>query len=181
MLEKIVLIFMDDLMILGRTQEEAIDRLKMVLKVAADHGLKIKWKKCQLITDEVDFLGMTVKNGTVRPSKDQVEAVRKFPEPENLKKLQSFLGLASYFRKFVENFSLIAKPLSDLFRGNSKFIFGQMHKEAFSKLKMMLMSAPVLMIFNPNAATELHTDACCSSYASILMQRQEFDGKFHPV
>jgi hypothetical protein len=181
MLEGILLIYLDDLMVLAVDEDEAANRLERVLGVAEDYGLNIKWKKCNFVKNEVEFLGLVVKDGTITPSPDRVKAVMHFPTPKSIKKLQSFLGLTSYFRKFIENYSLIAKPLSDLFRGDAKFSWHGKQQEAFQKLKECLSNHPVLQIYDPSAETELHTDACASSYGSVLMQRNKEDKKFHPV
>lgn len=122
-----------------------------------------------------------MKKGKITPSPSKVTAVMNFPVPKTIKKLQSFLGLASHFRKFIENYSLIAKPLSDLFRGDAKFVWSWKQNEAFEELKKLLSSYPVLQIYDPTAETELHTDACSASYGSVLMQKNKEDNKFHPV
>ncbi|GBL65388.1 Retrovirus-related Pol polyprotein from transposon 17.6, partial [Araneus ventricosus] len=120
------------------------------------------------------------ENGTVRPSVAKTIAVRQFPVPTTVKQVQSFLGLTSYFRKFIPAYSKIAKPLSDLIRSDNPFVFEQSQIEAFEKLKKLLTESPVLSIFQQGKTTELHTDASQQGYGAVLLQEAE-DGKLHPV
>ena len=93
---------MDDLIIPSHNEEEGLIKLKEVLKVAADNGFKIKWSKCSFLKRKVQFLGHVIERGTIKPSEDKIIAVKNFPEPKSLQKIQSFLGLTGYFRKFVK-------------------------------------------------------------------------------
>jgi len=104
-----------------------------------------------------------------------------FPEPRNVKDVQMFLGLTGYFRKFIELYSIIAKPLTDLLQKNKPFNFNITEKEAFNKLKRLLSKDPVLNIFNSKLETEVHTDACRDGYGAILLQQHPDDHKLHPV
>ncbi|GBN26677.1 hypothetical protein AVEN_13678-1 [Araneus ventricosus] len=87
----------------------------------------------------------------------------------------------SFFRKFIYNYSIIAKPLSDLLRKNTDFSFGSDARKAFQELKLILCCEPVLTLYNPHSETEVHTDASIHSYCAILMQRFGHENKFHPV
>lgn len=116
---------------------------------------------------------------TRSPSK--TKAVRQYKEPSNLKEVQRFLGFAGYFRKFIENFATIAKPLSDLLRQNNKFEFGLRQKVAFDKLRNMICERPILTIFQYGLETEVHTDASKHALGAILMQRSNEDNNMHPV
>ncbi|GBN84195.1 Transposon Tf2-8 polyprotein [Araneus ventricosus] len=141
---------------------------------------KIKFKKCQFLRRKVGFLGHVVENGTVRPSVAKTIAVKKFPVPTTVKQVQSFLELTGYFRKFIPEYSKIAKPLSDLIRSDNPFVFEQPQIEAFEKFKKLLTESPVLSIFQQGKTIELHTDASQQGYGAVLLQEAE-DGKLHPV
>lgn len=93
-----------------------------------------------------------------------------FPQPRKVIELQRFLGLTNYFRKFIVNYANKAKPLNNLLRKSSTFNFDEKCKEAFELLKKELIAFPVLQLYNPNAETELHTDANAIAYAAILFQ-----------
>ncbi|GFY21669.1 transposon Tf2-8 polyprotein [Trichonephila clavipes] len=127
------------------------------------------------------FPGHIVESGTIKPSPTKTLAVRKFPEPTTIKQVRSFLGLTGYFRKYIKDYSKIAKPLSDLTRKENLFVFfGIQQKEAFEKLKKILSEGPILHLYKYGRKTELHTDACKQGYGAILLQEAE-DGKLHPV
>lgn len=98
-----------------------------------------------------------------------------------MKDIQSFLGLTSYFPKFIANYSNTAKPLSDLLRKNESFRFTEKGKEAFCLLKDALAKKPVLKICHPSRETELHTDASQYGYGAVLLQRSPEDEKLHPI
>ncbi|GFU68076.1 retrovirus-related Pol polyprotein from transposon 17.6 [Trichonephila clavipes] len=121
-----------------------------------------------------------VESGTIKPSPTKTLAVRKFPEPTTIKQVQSFLGLTGYFRKYIKDYSKIAKPLSDLTRKENLFVFGTQQIEAFEKLKKIMSEGPILHLYKCGRKTELHTDACKQGYGAILLQEAE-DGKLHPV
>ncbi|GFY15112.1 retrovirus-related Pol polyprotein from transposon 297 [Trichonephila clavipes] len=127
-----------------------------------------------------DRNGHVVENGTIKPSSAKTLAVRKFPEPTTIKQDQSFLGLTGYFRKYIKDYSTIAKPLSNLTRKENTFVFGTLQKEAFEKLKKIISEGPLLHIYKYGRKTELHTDACKQGYGTILLQEVE-DGKSHLV
>ena len=177
----IVLIFVDDILIPAKDEQEAVDRLREVLRVSSEYGLQINWKKAQLICRSITYLGHTIENGQVRPASEKIDAVTKFPEPKSVKQLQSFIGLASYFRKYIQNFASIARPLTDLLKKDVNFEFNDEQRCAFNRLKECLTTKPVLRIFNPRLDTEMHTDASRLAYAAILMQRSDDDGGLHPV
>lgn len=179
--EGVVLTYMDDIIIPAADCENALRNLQRVLSVASQTGLEINWKKCSFLQRRVEFLGHVIENGCVHPSPQKTEAVQKFPKPENLRQVQSFLGLTGYFRKFIPGYSLIARPLTNLLRANTKFRFGKEQVDAFERLKVVLSNKPVLSLYRPKAETELHTDASMHGYGAILLQRDNDDNRLHPV
>jgi ribonuclease HI len=178
---KIVLTYMDDLIIPSSDYESGITNLKVVLRTACEAGLIINWRKCSFLKRQVEFLGHIIEDGRVYPSKRKIEAVQKFPEPSNVKQLQSFLGLSGYFRKFIPQYSIIARSLNDLLKANTKYVFGVKEREAFIQLKEKLSNKPVLNLYRISAETELHTDASIHGYGAILLQKSMSDNVFHPV
>ncbi|GBM92054.1 hypothetical protein AVEN_95630-1 [Araneus ventricosus] len=95
---------------------------------------------------KVEFLGHIVENETIKPSIAKTLDVRKFPEPTTVKQVQSFLGLTGYFRKYIKDYSKVAKPLSGFTRKENQFVFGAQQKEEFEKLKKIMSEGPVLRI-----------------------------------
>ncbi|GFW61490.1 retrovirus-related Pol polyprotein from transposon opus [Trichonephila clavipes] len=118
----IVISYLDDLVIPAKNEQEGLEKLKIIFEVAKKYGLEIKFKKCQFLKKKIEFLGHIVESGTIKPSPTKTLAVRKFPEPTTIKQVQSFLGLTEYFRKYIKDYSKIAKPLSDLTRKENLFV-----------------------------------------------------------
>ncbi|GFX45647.1 retrovirus-related Pol polyprotein from transposon 17.6 [Trichonephila clavipes] len=169
-----------DVVIPAKNEQEGLEKLKIIFEVAKKYGLKIKFKKCQFLKKKIEFLGHIVESGTIKPSPTKALAVRKFPEPTTIKQVQSFLGLTGYFRKYIKDYSKIAKPLSDLTRKENLFVFGTQQKEAFEKLKKIMSEGPILHLYKYGRKTELHTDACKQGFGATLLQEADI-GKLHPV
>ncbi|GFV75058.1 retrovirus-related Pol polyprotein from transposon 17.6 [Trichonephila clavipes] len=176
----IVISYLDDLVIPAKNEQEGLEKLKIIFEVANKYGLEIKFKKCQFLKKNIEFLGHIVESGTIKPSPTKTLAVRKFPEPTTIKQVQSFLGLTGYFHKYIKDYSKIAQPLSYLTRKENIFVLGAQQNEAFEKLKKTMSEGPILHIYKYGRKTELHTDACKQGYGAILLQEAE-DGKLHPV
>ncbi|UYV64938.1 hypothetical protein LAZ67_3002511 [Cordylochernes scorpioides] len=175
---KVEVIIGDEMHFFTNDAEEALKRLKHVLKRAEEYGLQINWEKCQILKSEITYLGHEIKDGVIRPSDDKVAAVKIFPELKTIKQLQSFLGLTGYFRKFIKNYSILAKPLSDMLKTNANFMMGPDQKQAFQDLKHILTSKPVLKIYQVGARTELHTDASKFGFGAILLQEDRSSKQF---
>ncbi|XP_035890498.1 uncharacterized protein LOC118502383 [Anopheles stephensi] len=175
-----ILVYVDDLIIATNSEEENIITLKKLFKAASANGIEFNWKKSQFLKPEVEYLGFVIKDGTYSISPDKLKAINSFPVPRNVKELQRFLGLTSYFRKFIECYAIMAKPLTDLMRKNVEYEFTNMHLNCFERLKKCLVSDPVLKIYEQKAATEVHTDASKEGYGAVLLQKGA-DDHFHPV
>lgn len=175
-----ILIYLDDIMIATNTFEENIQILKEVFQILVDNLVDLKLEKCSFLQSELSYLGYVINEIGIKPSPVNIAAVTQFPVPQNVKHVQSFIGLASYFRRFVKDFANTAKPLYDLLRKNAKFEFGETQLRAMEALKEQLVSSPVLAIYSPTADTELHCDASNHGYGASLLQRQA-DGHLHPV
>jgi hypothetical protein len=132
------------------------------------------------LQNKINYLGYVINYYGITPNPKNVQGVVDFPIPQNHKQIQQFLGLVSYFRKFINQFALIAKPLYDLLRKKSHFIFGPEQLQSFETLKNTLVSSPILCIYNPTAETELHCDASSHGFGAILLQKQQSD-HFHPI
>ena len=173
------LVYLDDIIIWASTFEDHIRRLRLVFDRIRAAGLKLKPTKCHFLRKEVAFLGHVVSSDGIKTDPEKVKAVKTWPEPVNVKELQSFLGLAGYYRKFILGFSIIAEPLYKLCRKNVPFGWQQEQQAAFEELKDRLVSAPVLAYpdFSPAAGSFiLDTDA--SQYLGIgaVLSQQQPDG-----
>nr|XP_012232177.1 PREDICTED: uncharacterized protein K02A2.6-like [Linepithema humile] len=114
----IVSVYMDDLTIPSSDCQEGLARLKTVLSVASEYGLAANWKKCHFLRTKVNYLGYVIEGGVVAPSEDKTKVIKNYPIPNDVKSVQSFLGLTGYFRKFVSGYATITRPLTDLIKKN---------------------------------------------------------------
>ena len=144
--QKYATAYLDDIVIFSKNEEEHLIHIKAVLTTLRLAGLKVKGKKCEFFNSEMKFLGHIVSAKGVKTDPATVQAVSEMPLPKDIKTLQSFLGLASYYRRFVKNFSIIAAPLHALLRKDVKFIIGEDENSAFAALKECLQKAPVLIV-----------------------------------
>lgn len=177
---KYVVLYMDDILIPARSFEEGILRLEEVFKLLAGANLTLKLGKCYFFQKELDFLGFHVSVNGIRPGSRKTIAISNFPVPQNVHDVRRFIGLASFFRRFVKNFALLACPLTDLLKSKFSWNWTDDHTQAFNILKEKLIERPVLALFDANLETELHTDASKVGVAGILMQRSK-EGQFQPV
>jgi hypothetical protein len=143
-LDKFVVLFIDDILIYSRSMEEHEEHLQIVLQQLRKHQLYVMFSKCEFWIKEVSFLGHVVspEGITVDPSK--VKEVLDWKSSSSVTEVQSFLGLAGYYRWFIPNFSKIAKPITKLLKKRNKYVWSDACDEAFKNLKKMLTTSPVL-------------------------------------
>ncbi|GFV08002.1 retrovirus-related Pol polyprotein from transposon 17.6 [Trichonephila clavipes] len=139
--------------------------------IVLEAGLKLNSKKC-LFAAQVKILGHLVSSNGVRPDPDKIKAVRNFPTQKNIHDIRSFLGLCSYFRRFIKGFCYLAEPLQSLLKSGVEFHWGPEEVEAFNSLKKALTSDPVLGMYDERASTEIHTDASGYGIGAVLVQIQ---------
>lgn len=123
------MIYIDDFIIFSKDYETGLKILE-VFRVAEPFGLQFNCKKCRFLQNRIEFLGHMIENNSVRPTERKTKTMLRFPQPNNAKQLQSFLGLAGYFRKYIVNYSLIARPLTELLKSNVKFCFNEKEKNS---------------------------------------------------
>jgi hypothetical protein len=133
--------------------------LDEVFQVLQKEQWTVKLSKCDFAKREISYLGFVISDNGVFTYPRKIQAVLEWPIPANVKKLRSFLGLAGYYRKFVKNFGVIAKPLTELLKKNTLFIWTQDYEVAFQTLKTTLVSAPVLALPNFSRPFCIETDA----------------------
>ncbi|GFT32400.1 retrovirus-related Pol polyprotein from transposon 17.6 [Trichonephila clavipes] len=163
---------LDDIIVFSETFEDHLIRLRLVLKCLQEAGLKLNSNKCLFAAQEVKILGHLVSSNGVRPDPDKIKAVRNFPTPKNIHDIRSFLGLCSYFRRFIKGFCYLAEPLQSLLKSGVEFHWGPEEVEAFNSLKKALTSDPVLGMYDERASTEIHTDASGYGIGAVLVQIQ---------
>jgi len=130
---------------------------------------------------KLEYLGFEISKNGIEPERRKIMAVENYSVPNNVRAVRRFVGLASYFRRFVKGFAVIARPLTDLLCKNTRFQWTDERDRAFKMLKKALTSRPILSMYEPNAYTEVHADASQHGVAAVLLQRQAEYGKMHPI
>ena len=169
--------YLDDIIIYTRTEEEHLQLLEEVLSRLLQHNAKLRREKCIFFTKQIQYHGHIISGGTLQPAPEKLQAVAEFPVPTTLKQLERFLGLTSYYRRYIHRFSFIAEPLHRLKKKGVDFVWGTDQQMAFDTLKKKLTEPPVVAIFDDNKATFLHTDASEIGIGSILMQKNDQNQK----
>ena len=175
-----VIVYLDDFMIATKTLDEQIEMLRKVFDVMVRNKIKLRIDKCYFMYTSIEYLGYEVSDEGVRPSKKGLEAIEGFQLPRTLVQVHGFLGLCQYFRKFIEGFALMAKPLYDLLRRDAEFRFGERELRAFESLKRKLIAKLLLGIYSPRDKIELHCDNSSKGFGAALMQQKSHE-KFHPI
>ena len=158
-----------------------VEQVRKVLQTLRDNGLFANPKKCFFHVRSVDFLGYMVSPEGLSMDPAKTEVVQAWPMPKNVKDVQSFLGFANFYRRFIANYSAIAKPLTNLTRKEVKFEMTTKCIAAFNELKGAFTTAPVLAHFHPEYPTIVETDASDYAIAAVLSQEDPNDHLLHPV
>ena len=145
-LDRFVVVFVDDILIYSETEEDHEDHLRVVLQTLRDHQLYAKFSKCEFWLTEVRFLGHVASASGVSVDPKKVEAVMSWERPKSVFEIRSFLGLAGYYKRFIEDFSRLAAPMTKLTRKEVKFEWNDSCERAFQELKRRLTSAPILVV-----------------------------------
>jgi hypothetical protein len=164
------LVYLDDIVIFGETLQVHSEKLREVLGRMRKHNLKLQPDKCEFLKKEVSYLGHIITSSGVKPDERKVEAVKNFPVPTTTQKLKSFLGLAGYYRRFIPDFSKIAKPLTELLKKNTPYVWNEKTESAFNTLKELLTTEPLLQYPDFNRPFVLTTDASNEAIGAVLSQ-----------
>jgi hypothetical protein len=169
-LDKFVVVFIDDILIYSKNEEEHAKHLRIVLTRLREHQLYAKFGKCAFWLEEIRFLGhiLYVKGIVVDPSK--VKYILEWKPPTTVHQVRSFLGLAEYYRRFIPDFSKIVKPIIGLLKNDTKFDWSSKCNEAFEQLKVLLTTAPVLAQPDIEKPFDVYCDASGSGLGCVLIQ-----------
>jgi hypothetical protein len=169
-LDRFMVVFIDDILIYSETAEEHEEHLRIVLERLRQKKLYAKFSKCKFWMEKVAFLGhvLSAEGIVVDPSK--VESVTKWEQPLNVTDMRSFLGMVGYYRWFIENFSKIANPMTELLKNNTKFEWSEACERSFQELKRRLTTAPVLTLPNIKKDFVVYYDASRLGLGCVLMQ-----------
>ena len=180
-LEGWILVYMDDILVFAKTLEELNQRTKAVMDVMEVQELHLKPEKCQFQKQQIEFLGSVITPKGVDTESGKVKAILEWLPPKNLKGLQQFLGFANYYRTFIEGYSHIVTPLTNLTRKNVPFVWDEQCDAAMGQLKMAFATKPILRIYDWKLPTVLETGASYYAMGAVLLQKQLDDDKWHPV
>ena len=182
---KICCIFIDDIIVFGKTYQEHLENLHLVLQRIRDANLKLAAHKCEFFKRRVKYVGHVVSKAGVEIDQQKVEAVVNWPKPTTPEAVRRFLGFVGYYRRFIKDFSRVSRPLTDLMptpkttkktkksKPTKEWKWGKEQETAFETLKQHLISAPILGYADSSLPYELHTDASGDALGAVLYQEQE--------
>ena len=176
---KYAMVYIDDLCIFSATFEEHLVHIEDVFTRLKAAKLKLHPKKCKFAVDKVHYLGHVLTPHGIQPNPEKVEAIENYPIPTKVKQVRAFMGMLGYYRKFIRDFGIIARPLYDLTKKDVKFKWSEECNTAFLTLKKKMISSEVLSFPNFNKKFYLATDASQIAIGACLFQ--EVEGKFRPV
>ncbi|KAK1626116.1 hypothetical protein QYE76_000431, partial [Lolium multiflorum] len=169
-LDKFVVVFIDDILIYSKTEEEHEQHLEAVLDTLREHQLYAKFNKCEFWLKEVGFLGHILSAGGIAVDPAKIKTVKEWKAPTTQTDVRAFLGLAGYYRRFVEGFSSIARPMTQLLKKDKKFEWTEKCEESFQTLKTRLTTAPILIMPDITKPFDVYCDASKIGLGCVLMQ-----------
>jgi hypothetical protein len=180
MVDVCVVVYLDDILIYSNDTASHKKHVKEVLRRLRKHGLYARADKCEFHTEQVEYLGYVLSPEGLSMAADKVKVIQDWPEPRKVKDVQSFLGFANFYRRFIYNYSDIVVPLTRLTHKDIRFQFDEEARSAFNYLKKAFTTAPILNHWIPDRPIIIETDASNYALAAILSIELE-DGEIHPV
>jgi hypothetical protein len=173
---------LDDLIITGKNDEEHLQNLQSVLKRLSEYGIRLKESKCSLMKSEVEYFAFIVSKDGIQPSPQKVKAMLNVAEPENVKELQSWLGMVNYYRKWIPDMSTVLQPLNELLAKKTKWQWNERCKNSFRKICELLSSSEVLGVahYDPSFDVELAVDASSYGLGCVISHKYE-NGDERPI
>ncbi|GJV11059.1 reverse transcriptase domain-containing protein [Tanacetum coccineum] len=179
MIEKTMEVFMDDFSVFGSSFSTCLTHLEKMLKRCEDTNLALNWEKSHFMVKEGIVLGHKISKSGIEVDRAKIDVIAKLPHPTTVKGVRSFLGHAGFYRRFIQNFSKIARPMTHLLEKETPFYFSKECIEAFNTLKKNLTEAPILIAPDWNEPFELMCDASDFALGAVLGQRHE--KHFRPI
>ena len=173
MVEKTIEVFMDNFSVLGSSLDDYLENLRAVLVRCEETNLVLNWEKFRFMVQEGIVLGHRISARGIEVNRAKIEAIEKLPPPSSVKGIRSFLGHTGFYRRFIKDFSQIAKPLSSLLAQETPFVFYEQSLEAFSILKDKLVLAPIVVAPDWDLSFELMCDASDYAVGAVLGQKKE--------
>ncbi|GJZ13655.1 reverse transcriptase domain-containing protein [Tanacetum coccineum] len=172
MIEKTMEVFMDDFSVFGDSFDSCLSNLEKMLKWCEDTNLVLNWEKCHFMCKEGIVLGHKISKAGIEVDRAKVDVIAKLPHPTTVKGVRSFLGHAGFYRRFIQDFSKIARPMTHLLEKETPFVFSKDCIDAFQTLKKKLTEAPILVVPDWNLPFELMCDASDFAIGAVLGQRK---------
>ncbi|GJQ89599.1 putative reverse transcriptase domain-containing protein [Tanacetum coccineum] len=172
-LDKFVIVFIDDILIYSKNKQEHAEHLKLILELLKKEQLYAKFSKCEFWIPKVQFLGHVIDSQGIHVDPAKIESVKDWASPKSATEIRQFLGLAGYYRRFIEGFSKIAKPMTKLTQKKIKFEWSDKAEAAFQLIKQKLCSAPILALPEGNEDFIAYCDASIKGLGAVLMQREK--------
>ncbi|KAJ0585747.1 putative nucleotidyltransferase, Ribonuclease H [Helianthus annuus] len=172
-LRRFVLVFFDDILVYSKSESEHVAHLHQVFQTLATHQFYAKLSKCVFGVAEINYLGHVISQLGVSTDTEKIVAIQKWPTPTSQTTLRGFLGLTGYYRRFVKSYSHIAGPLTDLLKGNQKFLWSAAAQVAFEKLKQAMVKLPTLTLPNFTFVFDVTTDASDYGIGAVLSQQDK--------
>jgi hypothetical protein len=169
-LDKFVVVFIDDILIYSKNDKEHAKHLRIVLQRFRDHKLYAKFSKCEFWLNSVQYLGHTISKDGISIDPSKVQEVMDWKPPKSVHQIRSFLGLAGYYRRFIPDFSRIAKPMTELLKKEVKFVWSEACEKAFHTLRQHLTSTLLLVQPDNSKPFEVFCDASGTGLGCVLMQ-----------
>lgn len=166
-----VLVCLDDILVFSKTYEKHLRNLERVFQRLHQHKLTLNPQKCLFMLPKVTYLGFTISKEGIHTDERYINTIKKQEPPFDIKSLQRYLGMTSWYRKFIENYSLIAKPLTKLLKKEAHFEWSEEQQRSFDMLQDRMVSAPILAHFQPELETQLRCDASKNGYGCVLVQK----------
>ncbi|GKD63782.1 reverse transcriptase domain-containing protein, partial [Tanacetum coccineum] len=179
MVEDFMEVFMDDFSVFGNSFDCCLPNLDRMLARCEETNLVLNWEKCHFMVKEGIVLGHKISGAGIKVDRAKIDVIAKLPYPTNVKGVRSFLGHDGFYRRFIKDFSMISKPMTQLLMKDAKFDFSDYCKKAFNILKEKLTTTPIIISPDWNEPFELMCDA--SDFAVGVVLGQRIDGKFKPI
>ena len=177
---KLVIVYMDDILIFAGTKEELTQITRMVLEKLRENDLFPKAKKCEFYKTKIEYLGMIIEEGEISMDPVKLGGIRDWPTPTTVKQVQSFLGFGNFYRKLISHYSDLAWPLNDLMKKDKKFEWTTECQEAFDILKQQFTEEPVLLMPDQSKPFQIESDVSKVATGAVLTQLDS-NGDWHPI
>jgi len=179
--EGIMVVYLDDILIFTRMEEEHTKAIRRVLQVLQEHKLFLCLEKCEFCKERIEYLGLVISENEVSMDRVKVAGVQEWPTPENKTDVQAFLGFVNFYQRFIRNFSAKAQPLFNLTHSEQAWMWSGKEQMAFEDLKMAVTTTPVLVSPQDLEPFRVKADSLDFTTGAVLSQQSMTDRKWRPV